>query len=297
MQTLQTSPIQDRRSVRRAVQFAVLSAGFFSLMFALIKLLGKSYPAGEILFCRSFFALIPLLPVIIRSGGLRVLETKKPYQHLTRSLMGLCSAFFCIESLKLLPLGEATTIFYSAPLITTIMATPLLGEKISRTKVMAVISGFLGVLYMMQPQLSSNLTGAIMALASALGSGLVSIELRRMGATEKSITIVVYFMLACSLAGLATMPFQMVVPNWHDGAILLGIGVVGGIAQIAMTEAYHQAPASTVAPISYTSLIWALIFDFCLFAKAPNRGALIGALVIALSGIFVVRPQKKAAAP
>lgn len=294
MQTLQISTVEGKNSVSRAVQYALLSAAFFSLMFALIKLLGKSYPAGEILFCRSFFALIPLLPVVARCGGRQVLETKKPYQHLTRSIVGLISAFLCIESLRLLPLAEATTIFYSAPLVTTVLAARLLGEKITRTKLIAIALGFLGVLYMMQPQLSSNIGGALLALASAVSSGFVYIELRKMGSTERSITIVVYFMLACSLVGLLTMPFQLVIPDLRDGLILLGIGIFGGVAQICMTEAYHKAPASTVAPLSYSSLVWALLFDLIFFAKTPKISALIGAAVIALSGIFVVGARPRA---
>lgn len=262
-------------------------------MFALIKLLGKSYPAGEILFCRSFFALIPILPLIIKAGGLSVFKTKRPLMHATRSAMGLTSAFLCIESLKLLPLSEATSIFYSAPLITTLLALPLLHEKIPGKKMLAILAGFCGVLYMMQPHLSSNITGALMALGSAVGSGIVSIELRRMGETEKALTIVVYFMLACSVAGLVSMPFAFTFPTTTDALILLAIGITGGIAQLYMTEAYQYAPASTVAPMNYSSLLWASCLDALIFGKPPKLTTIIGASVIAVSGIFVAKIKAK----
>lgn len=262
-------------------------------MFALIKLLGKGYPAGEVLFCRSFFALIPLIPVVLREGGLKVFETKRPLMHLTRSLVGLSSAVLCIESLKLLPLSEATTLFYAAPLITTVLAILTLGEKVTKGKVVAIIVGFLGVIYMMQPQLSSSIPGALMALASAVSSGFVYIELRKMSATEKSITIVVYFMLACSLGGLLSLPFHMVVPTVQDAFILLGIGVIGGMAQLSMTDAYRHAPASTVAPLSFSALVWAALLDIVLFSKMPGQAAIVGTCLIALSGIFVVKQSNK----
>jgi len=280
-------------STRKAVECALLSAACFSLMFAMIKLLGNDYPAGEVLFCRSFFALIPLLPVIAREGGLKVFQTRHPLMHLTRSLVGLSSAYLCIESLKLLPLSEATTIFYAAPLVTTVLAIFILGEKVTRAKVAAIVAGFLGVLYMMQPQLSSSLPGATMALISAISSGFVSIELRKMGATEKSITIVVYFMLACSIAGLVSLPFHMIMPSQRDAFLLLAIGVIGGVGQLCMTEAYHQAPASTVAPLSYTALVWAALLDIFLFAKFPGQAAIVGTCLIAVSGIFVVKQSNK----
>ena len=258
----------------------------------MIKLLGKAYPSGEILFSRSFFALLPLMPVIMRNGGLAVLKTNKPWQHATRSAMGLLSACLCIESLKLLPLSEATSLFYAAPLVTTLIAIPLLGERVSKAKGAAILVGFLGVVYMLQPKLSSNVLGAAMALGSAVSSGIVYVELRRMGATEKSITIVVYFMLACSLAGLLTMPFGFVLPGARDALLLLAIGVIGGVAQFFMTEAYHLAPATTVAPLSYLALLWAVLLDLAFWGRMPAVGTLIGAVVIALSGIFVIAPER-----
>lgn len=280
-------------STTRAVRLALISSAIFSVMFALIKLLGRSYPAGEILFCRSFFALIPILPLIIKEGGLSVFKTKRPMMHATRSAMGLTSAFLCIESLKLLPLSEATSIFYSAPLITTLLALPMLQEKIPGKKMLAIIVGFLGVLYMMQPHLSSNITGAVMALGSAIGSSIVSIELRKMGETEKALTIVVYFMLACTIAGIISMPFAFTVPSGSDALILLAIGITGGIAQLFMTEAYQYAPASTVAPMNYSALLWASCLDAMLFGKPPKLTTIIGAAVIAISGIFVARIKGK----
>jgi len=262
-------------------------------MFALIKLLGKGYPSGEILFSRSFFALIPLLPVIIKNGGWRQsMRTSRPGAHGVRSAVGLVSAFLCIESLRYLPLAEATSLFYAAPLITTVLAAAILKEKVSKAKGAAIFLGFLGVLYMLQPRLSSNLLGAALALGSACTSAYVSIELRRMGATEKAITIVIYFMLACSLAGIVTMPFSFVVPTAHDAVLLLLIGVIGGVAQYFMTEAYHLAPATTVAPLNYISLLWAVLLDMAFWGRMPTVEALAGAVVIALSGIFVIAPER-----
>ncbi|MCA0316217.1 MAG: DMT family transporter [Candidatus Melainabacteria bacterium] len=279
-------------SVSTAVKLAILSTGIFSVMFALIKMLGPEYPSGQVLFCRSFFAVIPLFPAIMKNGGWQVFKTSRPGMHLTRSAMGLISAFLCIEALRWLPLSEATSLFYTAPLITTVLSFFLLKEKLSPLKLMAVMAGFAGVLYMLQPQSNGNLTGALIALGSALCAGFVAIELRRLSETEKSITIVAFFMSACSLAGLLTMPFAFTMPDLKDALILLAIGITGGIAQIFMTEAYKFAPASTVAPLNYTSLIWATLFDALLFAKIPAWHTLLGALAVACCGILVVKAGK-----
>lgn len=279
-------------SIGMAVKLAVASSAIFSVMFAMIKLLGQNYPSGEILFCRSFFALIPLLPIIARQGGREVFKTKRPFLHLTRSVMGLTSAFLCIEALKMLPLSEATSFFFTAPLITTVLSVFLLGERFSLIKIVGVLLGFGGVLYMLQPHVNNNITGALIALGSAVGASFVAIELRRMGATEKSSTIVVYFMLACALFGMLSMFWHFTMPTTTDAVLLVAIGITGGIAQIYMTETYKYAPASTIAPLNYISLVWATILDAVLFAKMPHSYTIIGAIVVALSGIMVVRASQ-----
>lgn len=283
---------KTQESIGTAVRLAITSSAIFSVMFALIKLLGQSYPSGEILFCRSFFALIPLAPIIARQGGIEVFKTKRPLLHLTRSTMGLISAFLCIEALQMLPLSEATSFFFTAPLITTVLSFFMLSEKISLTKLFGVLIGFGGVVYMLQPHIDGNLTGALIALGSAVGASFVAIELRKMGTTEKSATIVIYFMLACSLAGLITMLFKFTMPTWQDAFLLVAIGITGGIAQIYMTESYKHAPASTIAPLNYVSLIWATILDTTLFAKTPHMFTIVGAVIVAASGILVVRASQ-----
>lgn len=297
METPESSPetplIKTTESVGTAVRLALTSSAIFSLMFAFIKLLGQSYPSGEILFCRSFFALIPLAPIIARQGGMDVFKTKRPMLHLTRSTMGLISAFLCIEALQMLPLSEATSFFFTAPLITTVLSFFMLAEKISPTKLLGVLIGFGGVVYMLQPHIDGNLTGALIALGSAVGASFVAIELRKMGTTEKSATIVVYFMLACTLAGLITMLFKFTMPTLTDAILLVAIGITGGIAQIYMTESYKHAPASTIAPLNYVSLIWATILDTTLFAKTPHMFTIVGAVIVAASGILVVRADRK----
>ncbi|MBK7749555.1 MAG: DMT family transporter [Candidatus Obscuribacter sp.] len=281
--------VKTTESVGTAVRLAITSSAIFSVMFAFIKLLGQSYPSGEILFCRSFFALIPLAPIIARQGGIEVFKTKRPMLHLTRSAMGLLSAFLCIEALQMLPLSEATSFFFTAPLITTVLSFFMLSEKISPTKLLGVLIGFGGVVYMLQPHVDGNLTGAFIALGSAVGASFVAIELRKMGTTEKSATIVIYFMLACTLAGLITMLFKFTMPTLQDAILLVAIGITGGIAQIYMTESYKHAPASTIAPLNYVSLIWATILDTTLFAKTPHMFTIVGAVIVAASGILVVR--------
>lgn len=290
---LESGPvIEATYDYRKAVLLALSAAGFFMLMFACIKLLEQKYPVGEILFCRSFFALLPLIPGVISAGGLDAFKTRYPLKHLTRGLLGLVSAYMCFGAVTALPLSEATPLFHTSPIITTILAIPLLHESVTVRKAMAILLGFAGVLCIMQPQAHATTSGVMLALGSAVTGAGVGIELSRLGKTEKSITIVLYFMLLCSLAGAVSMCFDYVSPGPKDALMMVAIGVLGGIGQMLMTDSYKLAPASIVAPLSYSQLIWAAGLDAILWGKVPPITTVIGALIIASAGIILVRQKQ-----
>lgn len=276
---------------RKAVICSLAASGLFMLMYACIKMLEREYPTGEILFSRSFFALLPLIPGVVAAGGLEAFKTKYPGKHLTRGLLGLAGAYLCFSAITALPLSEATPLFHTSPIITTMLAVPLLGELVTWRKAVAILVGFAGVLCIMQPQAHGTTAGAAMALASAFLGACVGIELSRLGKTEKSITIVLYFMLICATAGALSMCFNFVMPSAKDAGMMVLIGVIGGYGQILMTESYKEAPASIVAPLAYSQLIWAALLDLVLWGKTPPVTTIIGALIIATSGISLVRQK------
>ena len=146
----------------------VLSAAVPAVMFALIKKLGGEYSFGHIVFVRSFFALLPILWLVRRLGGYRLLRTERPGAHLRRSVAGLCSLFFSFTAVGMLPLATATALGYAAPLFITLFAIPLLGESIRLYRLVAVVLGFGGVLLMAHPDGRGISSGVLFALAGAV---------------------------------------------------------------------------------------------------------------------------------
>jgi drug/metabolite transporter (DMT)-like permease len=120
-------------------------------MFALAKQLGLAYPAGEILFCRSIFGILPLVPLIYGAGGLSVFRTNHPFKHLSRSIFGFLCLYAYFTAVQTLPLTEAGSLFYTAPIIPSILAIPLLKENVTAAQMLAIVVGFLGVLLTLQP--------------------------------------------------------------------------------------------------------------------------------------------------
>jgi len=288
----------DRGAVLRSVGLKVVSTGLFAVMGALIKWLGPEYPTGQIVFVRSLFALIPVLVLLRAAGGWSVLRTARPFSHLGRSLAGVTAMFCRFTALTLIPLATATAITFAAPLITTALAAWLLGETVRRSRWTAVTVGFLGVLLMLQPAVMRGLDpkvvddtyvlGAGAALLGALFMAIAMIQIRRMTATEPSITIVFYFSATCTVVGAATLPFAAVVPDLTDGAAMVAIGVLGGLAQVTLTASYRHAGASLIAPFEYTALLWAFAIGYVAFGEVPEPVVLTGAAFVVAAGVFIL---------
>lgn len=267
----------------------IVSATCFALMAALLKA-ASQHGAGtlEMLFYRSAGAL-PLVFLWAAFGpGLRSLGTQRPAAHLTRSVIGLTTMFFTFGALSLLPLGEATTITYTAPVFSTILSAVLLHEAIGARRWAAVVTGFLGMLLVVQPGGGNGLSpvGVAMALAAALGQSAVMITLRQIGKTEATSAIVFWFTVFCSAVGAIFLPFFGHVHDATTFVLLIGGGLFGGIAQITMTSSLRYAPVSAVVPFDYLQIIWATAIGWAIFASPASATTLAGAALITASGVY-----------
>lgn len=270
----------------------------FTIMSAAIKWLGAKYPTGQIVFFRSAFALVPLLAWLAWNGRLGTeLRTRNLFGHLVRGLAGSCAMFATFVGLIYLPLSDAVVIGYAAPLATVALAALLLGERVRAYRWSAVAAGFGGVVIMLLPELAIDrpggagggyLIGAAFALGGALAVALAMVQVRRMSATETTGAIVFYFTLLTTILGGATIALGWTAPGPFDLAILVGIGVVGGVGQILQTLSYRHADASVIAPFDYVSMIWAVGLGWLLFGDLPDAAVVAGGAVIAASGVFVI---------
>ena len=288
-------------SVLPAIAHKIAATGLFTIMGALIKTIGTDYPTNQIVFVRSLFALIPVLVMVQAAGGWSVLPTRYPWSHVGRSVAGLTAMSCLFAAFALIPLATATAIFYAAPLLTTMFAALLLGERVRRYRWAAVVAGFVGVVVMLAPaglrlsdaEADGYALGAGLAFAGAVFMALAMVQIRRMTAFEPSIRIVFYFTAFGTVAAGLTLPFNAVVPSWADAAVMVAIGVTGGLAQFCLTAAYRGAPASVIAPFDYTSMLWALAIGYIVFAEVPQPLVLVGAGVVIVAGLFIVYRERQ----
>lgn len=266
----------------------------FSLQYVGIKLAG-AVPVGEVVFFRAFFALLPLVALSAYTVGIsQMAYTERPRLHLIRAAVGSSGMFLNFAALKLLPLADITAIGFVQPIFAVVLAALVLKEVIGPYRGAAVVVGFAGVILMVQPHggllaiVAHGLSaGAGLALTGALGSAIIVIYIRQMSATEKSETIVFYFMAFCAVVGALTMVWWRVPLTWAKAAWLIMAGVAGGFGQIAMTFSYRYAEPSLLAPFDYVSMVWAVTFGFLIFGEVPATLVLVGAAVVTAAGVFI----------
>jgi len=271
------------------------AATCFGCMAALIKLgaaRGVSLP--ELGFYRFAFGLPPLLLWMAWSGSFGAWRTTRPLAHLGRGVIGLSTMLLAFAAVTLLPLAESATIGFVAPLFSVILSALLLSEPVGKHRWSAVVVGFIGVLIVMQPG-GSHIPplGLAIALTAALGVAGVTITIRTLGRTESTPTIVLWFTLFSMIATGALMP---VFAEYHDArtwAILLGLGLFGGMGQLFLTSALRFAPVSVVVPFDYTQLLWAVLLGWWLWDTHPPATTWAGAAVIVASGLYTIYREHK----
>lgn len=272
----------------------VVAIGLFTIMAGMIKEAVQSVPTGEAVFFRSFAALPVILIWLALRGDLpRGLRTKQPLMHLWRGLVGTTAMGLNFLGLGMLPLPEATALSYVTPIFTLILAALMLGERIRLIRISAVAFGLIGVLIMLSPRLGSSLQdtallGALCILGASAARGFVQIHLRKMAQIEETAAIVFYFSLTASLLALMTLPFGWVIPSTMEWMLLIGAGLIGGVAQILVTSSYRFAPASLLAPYDYASMLFAIVIGYIWFAELPTVVMLLGAAVVIAANVIVI---------
>src|SRR5690348_4138472 len=272
----------------------------FSLMYVAIRLAG-AVPVGEAIFFRAFFALVPLfLLSAFTVGPAAVMRTHRPLLHLVRSAAGVTSMFFNFAALKMLPLAELTGFSFVAPIFAVVLAALVLREQVGPYRGAAVVVGFAGTLFMLEPRggvraiADAGLSaGAVLALLGAFLASFVVIFIRQMSVTERSETIVFYFMTFTAVAGALTMIWWHVALTPKMTTWLVLSGLLGGIGQICMTFSYRYAEPSLLAPFDYVAMVWAMLFGFVFFSEIPERLVLIGAAIVVASGVYIAWRERQ----
>jgi drug/metabolite transporter (DMT)-like permease len=272
------------------IALRLVTALLLAIMFALVKLVStRGVNVVESLFYRQCGSALCATGMVALGPGFASLRTKRVRAHVGRMALGLGAMALNFLAFILLPLAEATTIGFSVPIFSVVLAALVLGEPTGRWRWSAVAAGFAGVMIIVQPGTGDvPLLGAAVALAAALLTASVTVVIRRLGATERAATTVFWFAVS------SLVPLGLAMPLFareHDVAtwlMLAGLALAGGLAQLTLTGALRLAPVALVMPMDYTSLLWALLLGSWIFAEVPTPWIWVGAPIIIASGLVIV---------
>jgi len=273
----------------------MMAVAIFSVMDSLSKYLTRFYPVALVAWSRYAFHLVLVVVVLGPRLRLALVRTARPGAQLVRGLLLAIASISFISAVKYMPLAEASAIAFLGPLLIVVMSVLFLKEKVEPARWIAVLCGFIGVLVIIRPGSSVFTWAALFPLANAVAFASYQILTRRLSGLESPYTSIFYAGLIGTLLLSATLPYVWVRPqNGLHMTLFVLTGALGGLSHLILIKAYAYAPASRLAPFSYTQLIWVATIGYLVFGDFPDTWSLVGIGILMASGLYTATHQRNA---
>ena len=264
-----------------------------SVLDSLSKYLTRFYPINLVVWARFTFHLLFVIVALGPRYGLALVRTARPGTQIMRGLLLAIASVLFVSALRYMPLAETSAISFLAPLLVTIMAVLFLKEKVELARWIAVLCGFIGVLAIIRPGSSVFTWAVFLPIGSAMASAAYQILTRRLAGLESPYTSIFYSGLIGTLLLSAILPYYWVPPqNTLHAALLVINGTLGGLGHLILIKAFEHAPASRLAPFSYSQLIWVTVIGYLTFGDFPDTWSLVGITILMASGIYTATHQR-----
>ncbi len=267
----------------------------FSCMDAMLKVLSDAYTPAQVTAMRGIASMPLVISWVAWQGGFgHVFNRRLRWPlHLLRSVFGLMTMILFTAGLSGMGLAEAYTLTFISPLVVTLLAAPILNERVRAQHWVALLIGLLGVVVALRPNQSGFLSlGALAVLGAAITYATGSVLGRLLSRTDPAVSLVFWSTASLAVGGVILGWSSWVPLRDVHWPVLLGIGVVGFMAQVAMSDAFRHGQAATVAPFEYSALGWAVLIDWFVWSVLPDGYTVLGAAIIVGSGLYVLRQVK-----
>jgi len=278
----------------RGILLFLLATGCIVLMNTCAKMCSSVYGPVEMVFYRGIVALALLVPYMRMTRPSSIFKTRRIRAHLYRAMLGNIGVGLIFWAYALLPMADATSLLFAAPLFVTALSPMLLGERIDRHRWAAVIVGFGGILMVARPSMGMFANPAsLIALGGTFFGALVDITLRRLGRTEDPLTTVFYFILIGVILSAPYTLFSGAFPTPDLLPWLVGIGVFSAVQQVAKTTAFQLAEASLLAPCTYSAILWATLTGWIFWRELPTPTVIGGTAVVVASNLAIAWRERQ----
>ena len=265
----------------------------FSFLDTIAKYLGRDLPVMQIVWARYMGHFLLALVMVAPWRGMAGIRTSRIGIQVARSALLFGSTAANFVALRYLQLTETVSILFTAPLLVAVFSVFLLGEHVGPRRWGAIIVGFIGVLIITRPGSGAFQWPALLSLFSAFSVALYNILTRKLAGTDSAWTAQFYATLIACAALTPAMPFVWQTPTEPIQWLLLAaIGMFGGFGHWIYTIAHYRAPASHIAPFIYSQIVWMTLLGYVVFSDLPGPWTAVGASVVALSGLYLLRRQR-----
>ena len=277
----------------RGILMILTAVTMFAVQDTIAKYLGRYYPIPGIVWARYAFHLLLVVIILGPRMKLGLVRTKRPGLQIARGFLLAASSLTFFSALKFMPMAEASSISFITPILVTLLGVFLLKEKVEFARWVAVVAGFVGVLIIIRPGSGVFSWAALLPLSTAAVFAIYQILTRKLAGVDSPYTSLFYAGLVGTVVLAFALPFSWITPTTLPHALLLlAIGVIGVLSHLILIRAYDHAAVSTLAPFSYTQLIWIILLGYVVFGDFPDHWSLTGIAVIMASGIYIATHQQ-----
>lgn len=259
-----------------------------TLMAATIKHVSPEVSTAMVVFLRNLFGLLVLAPLLATHGG-SLFTSTRPGTMAIRALAGLAAMYGFFYVIAHLPLAEATLVKLTTPFFMPLIGWFWLKERIGRHNATAIVTGFIGVLFILRPGAATFDPHALVGIAAAVLASVAMVAIRDMTDDEPPARIVFQFGLVSTLVSAVPLLWAWQMPPAHLWGWLLAMGVFGSIGQLLITRAFQVAPPGRIGPFNYTSVVFAALLGWAVWGESLLVTTVIGSLLIFLAGFINLR--------
>lgn len=276
------------KQVLAGILFMCAAGLVFPVMGGFAKLLGQDYSSLQVSWARAFGHVVFLAAMLLPRYGPAILRTRRPGLQIARSSLLFAANLAFFAALTFIPLADAATIGLMSPLVVAALAWPMLGERTTRLRVVALGVGFAGVLVVLRPGTDLFQPAALLVLFNACAYALYQVLTRIAARDDRPETSALWSPVVGAFLMLAVLPFVWITPRtWLDLAMFCGIGAIGGIGHYFVARAFGLAPANIVSPFQYFQLIGAVAVGWLFFGDLPDAFVWAGAAIIIGAGLAI----------
>ncbi|MGE0420932.1 MAG: DMT family transporter [Reyranellaceae bacterium] len=287
-------PARFDRRLLLGILFIVLSGMIFPVMNGMAKTLGVDYNSIQISWARAFGHIIFMLMFFLPRFGLGVLRTQRPGVQVARSAMLFTSNVAFFFAITFIPIGKAASISMMAPLVVALLAWPMLGERTTLGRLVALGIGFAGVLIVIRPGTAVFHWASLLVMLSASSYALYQVYTRRIASIDSPETSALYSSAVGAIGMLFVIPFVWITPHaWLDIVLFCSLGVLGGLGHYCVARALNYAPANIVSPFQYFQLLGSVAVGYLVFDEMPDVMTWLGAAIIVASGLYIGWTQSR----